>query len=125
MHPTSALFNHSCRPNAVVVFPLGATQLEMIAIRNIAEGDEVLISYVDVSMDRDDRRKDLKAGYGFDCDCELCVEQEKLATTRKTSSQEALLQRAKGILKEDESGRLGWCLPIVMKSVADDRSRVD
>ena len=42
MSPLVALCNHSCDPNAVVVFPNGAGQgMEIIAIREIAQGEEV------------------------------------------------------------------------------------
>lgn len=47
--PTAALLNHSCRPNAVIVFPEGARGKQMddvdamrlVAIREIKPGEEV------------------------------------------------------------------------------------
>lgn len=90
--PTVALFNHSCWPNAVVVFPKGAGEMQVVALRDIQEDEEVshwsrslrlekcaenlccqiLSSYIDVTLPRDVRRPDLKARYFFDCACELC-----------------------------------------------------
>lgn len=73
MSPTAALFNHSCSPNAVVVFPNGSKEMVVVAIANIEAGQEVLTSYVDVSLPRHMRQTDLKKQYGFDCDCTLCA----------------------------------------------------
>ena len=36
-----ALANHSCEPNAVVVFPNGGRSMEVIAIRDIEPDEEV------------------------------------------------------------------------------------
>lgn len=42
IHPTAALFNHSCWPNAVVVFPEGGKGgMHVVALRAIEEGEEV------------------------------------------------------------------------------------
>ncbi|KDQ11009.1 hypothetical protein BOTBODRAFT_469989 [Botryobasidium botryosum FD-172 SS1] len=74
--PITALINHSCAPNAVIVFPRahpGAeNRLEVIAIRDIQPGEEVLTSYIDISVPRVHRQKELKERYLFDCDCSLC-----------------------------------------------------
>lgn len=43
-----------------------------VAIADIQTGQEVLTSYVDVSLPRHLRQADLKKQYGFDCDCSLC-----------------------------------------------------
>ena len=39
-------------------------------------GEEVTISYVPVSMEREERRKILRSKYGFTCDCDRCAEEE-------------------------------------------------
>ncbi|ORY22390.1 hypothetical protein BCR39DRAFT_551744 [Naematelia encephala] len=72
MSPITALFNHSCRPNAVVVFPNGGGEMNVVAISDIEPGQEILTSYIDVSLPREFRRKELKDRYGFECDCPLC-----------------------------------------------------
>lgn len=48
--PTIALFNHSCWPNAVVVFPFGGKGrakdgkgMEVVALRDLLEGEEVSV----------------------------------------------------------------------------------
>ncbi|KAG9031102.1 hypothetical protein FRB95_003148 [Tulasnella sp. JGI-2019a] len=77
--PLAALINHSCIPNAVVVFPrssrvfeAGSDPLEVVAIRDLRPGEEVLTSYVDISLPRRLRLKELKDRYMFDCVCGAC-----------------------------------------------------
>ena len=41
MSPVVALCNHSCWPNAVVVFPEGGKGIDIVAIRDIPVGEEV------------------------------------------------------------------------------------
>ncbi|KAK6909187.1 hypothetical protein I203_103204 [Kwoniella mangroviensis CBS 8507] len=70
--PLMALSNHSCDPNAIVVFPNGAKYMELIAIKDIQIDQEILTSYIDLSCPYDIRQRDLKERYGFQCDCTLC-----------------------------------------------------
>ncbi|GAA5874153.1 hypothetical protein JCM16303_005755 [Sporobolomyces ruberrimus] len=80
--PLTALFNHSCTPNAVVVFPSFPSpasplnsilkNMRVIAIRTIEEGEEVLTSYVDLGLTRKKRRDELRERYKFECRCEAC-----------------------------------------------------
>ncbi|XP_040582875.2 histone-lysine N-methyltransferase SMYD3, partial [Lepeophtheirus salmonis] len=64
--------DHSCRPNAVYMF-IGRT-LVVKALCDIANFDEVRISYVDITQTRTMRQKFLKNQYFFDCNCEECTE---------------------------------------------------
>ncbi|WOO84849.1 Histone-lysine N-methyltransferase ASHR1 [Vanrija pseudolonga] len=77
--PVCALFNHSCEPNAVVVFPRGGKDMQVVAISDIRPGEEVLTSYIDVSLPYAERQKDLSERYGFDCKCSLCEQNADLA----------------------------------------------
>ncbi|KAJ8292099.1 Histone-lysine N-methyltransferase ASHR1 [Rhodotorula toruloides] len=78
--PLTALFNHSCRPNAVIVFPSFPSSsssspsryMSVVAIRPIEPGEEVVTSYVDLALTKDMRQKELKERYKFDCACEEC-----------------------------------------------------
>jgi len=80
--PLLALVNHSCEPNAVVVFPdfakpgglPNAGPMLLVAIRPIAAGDEVLTSYVDLTLPEALRGKVLVDTYRFECTCGLCLE---------------------------------------------------
>lgn len=68
-------FNHSCRPGATFGEG-GGTELRVVSSRRIVRGEEVTISYVPVSMEREERRKILRSKYGFTCDCDRCAEEE-------------------------------------------------
>ncbi|KAL7424017.1 hypothetical protein Q5752_001602 [Cryptotrichosporon argae] len=70
--PLLALVNHSCAPNAVVVFPSGP-DMRLVVIADLDAGDEVLTSYVDVSDPYHVRQEALLERYGFKCDCTLCA----------------------------------------------------
>ena len=72
--PTVALANHSCYPNAVVLFD--GRCLSLRALNSIQKGEEILVSYVDPTESRDLRREKLKARYFFTCECEKCVGNE-------------------------------------------------
>ncbi|KAG0228498.1 hypothetical protein BGW42_002122 [Actinomortierella wolfii] len=69
--PIGALFNHSCRPNAIVMYE-GQVQI-VIALEDIPVGQEVCTSYVDNGVQRAERRSLLLEKYYFDCQCPRCV----------------------------------------------------
>ncbi|GAA5910028.1 uncharacterized protein JCM6883_000528 [Sporobolomyces salmoneus] len=89
--PLTALFNHSCRPNSVVVFPIFPSpscssskpnpsssyppttkNMRVVAIRPIKPGEEVLTSYVDLASPKETRQRELLERYKFECRCEEC-----------------------------------------------------
>lgn len=70
--PIAALFNHSCRPNAVIMFE--GAHASIHAIEDIQPGQEVTISYVDAAHSRSYRQKYLKEKYFFDCTCHRCLD---------------------------------------------------
>jgi hypothetical protein len=72
--PILALANHSCSPNAVVVFDGRSVALR--ALDSIKKGEQVFISYITAVEDRTSRQRDLKQRYFFDCQCEKCREDE-------------------------------------------------
>mmetsp|Transcript_23989 Transcript_23989/g.33634 ORF Transcript_23989/g.33634 Transcript_23989/m.33634 type:complete len:182 (+) Transcript_23989:138-683(+) len=69
--------NHSCLPNAEVVGGLvdrNDATIKVVALKPIRKGEEVLISYIENPelKSRDERRKELKGCYLFDCNCQAC-----------------------------------------------------
>ncbi|KAH9924151.1 SET domain-containing protein [Fomitopsis serialis] len=79
LSPITASINHSCDPNAVIIFPricdqphMQEPQMNLVVINGIAPGEEVTISYIDVTLSHEDRQKALKETYNFDCKCTLC-----------------------------------------------------
>lgn len=81
---THHFMNHSCNPNAMNGIMGDAVvedaRVTVWALKKIAKGDEVEISYVDNSMPLQMRRTELKNLYLFDCNCERCVQEEQFDT---------------------------------------------
>ena len=78
----TARINHSCDPCAEL---RGGEfidcHVDLIAKRDICKGEEISISYINVgktagraATNRNKRRRELKARYLFDCDCNKCME---------------------------------------------------
>lgn len=77
MYATACKMNHSCHPNVVVLYKqpsIGKMPLciHIVALRDIEEGEELCISYIDSSEPVESRREEL-GNYGFECQCEKCV----------------------------------------------------
>jgi SET and MYND domain-containing protein len=82
IYPRASMINHSCRPNAVQSFYFfhhscnkepNVPMLQITTCQEVKAGEEVTISYCDVSAPRHLRRKELFEGYKFDCDCHWCA----------------------------------------------------
>lgn len=70
--------NHSCTPNVIVKYTMSPERgllAQLHALRDIAEGEEFVQSYIDQSMPFKKRQKAL-LDYGFQCTCEKCVKKE-------------------------------------------------
>lgn len=74
LHPLSALVNHSCNYNATVRFDRskGGHCLSIRALRHIARGEQIFLSYIDATNPRHVRQKELQERYFFDCKCSKC-----------------------------------------------------
>ncbi len=68
------LMNHSCTPNVQVAYMRGDHAGALLALRDLAPGEELCINYVDVRNPEPLRRVDLEH-YGFRCRCARCVEE--------------------------------------------------
>ncbi|XP_007477777.1 histone-lysine N-methyltransferase SMYD1 isoform X2 [Monodelphis domestica] len=68
--PNLCLVNHDCWPNCTVIFNNG--KIELRALGKISEGEELTVSYVDFLNVSQERKKQLKKQYYFDCTCEHC-----------------------------------------------------
>ncbi|GMI30806.1 hypothetical protein TeGR_g5430 [Tetraparma gracilis] len=75
LHTTPSLFNHSCSPN-VEMGSDGAVLTFKVGDRDVQEGEELVISYLDVDKTQynsKERRAFLYENYGFSCQCPLCL----------------------------------------------------
>ena len=70
--PLLSLANHSCDPNCEVAF-IDSNMVRLLAQREIEAGEELSISYVDVTQPTEVRRRKLQARYGFHCVCPRCT----------------------------------------------------
>lgn len=66
--------NHSCDPNVFVAFPEGNCTAHIVTLREVSEGEEVCVAYIDVDEPVDVRRRALLE-HGFVCQCAKCVEE--------------------------------------------------
>jgi SET and MYND domain-containing protein len=73
LDPVFALANHSCTPNAEL--QCDGRHIQLRALREIKEGEQIFISYIDESEYLEARRQILEERYFFKCDCERCVEE--------------------------------------------------
>ncbi|GMI61776.1 hypothetical protein ScalyP_jg10188 [Parmales sp. scaly parma] len=72
LHHLFARFNHSCDPNTSHRYIDLLGMRGVWASRNIAEGEELFSSYVDVFTSREKRREELRERFDFDCRCRSC-----------------------------------------------------
>jgi SET and MYND domain-containing protein len=70
LDPRISLINHSCSPNAVIVFD--GPKMAVRSLSRIKKGEEVLISYVDSSSVFRLRQAQLQDQYFFTCACSKC-----------------------------------------------------
>ena len=68
--PTLARANHSCTPNAFIVFDSRNVSLQ--ALRPIKRDEEIFISYIDPTEEIAQRQSTLKHRYFFTCKCPRC-----------------------------------------------------
>ncbi|CAH1784510.1 unnamed protein product [Owenia fusiformis] len=82
--------NHSCEPNAEVVFPHDNFIVGLKATCDIQPGEEVCICYLDCCQrgrSRHSRQKILRENYLFRCDCSKCL--LEAGDPEETSSEES------------------------------------
>ncbi|KAI1660207.1 hypothetical protein F4813DRAFT_351298 [Daldinia decipiens] len=70
LNPVLAMINHSCVPNAFVQF-IGRKAI-LHAFREIKEGEEIEISYIECTLHRSHRQEALQTRYHFKCLCPRC-----------------------------------------------------
>ncbi|KPM45913.1 hypothetical protein AK830_g693 [Neonectria ditissima] len=71
LYPTFCRMNHSCAPNTSWMADDVTGTMEVYAVRDISEDEEITDSYTDVARSRESRIKELR-NWGFDCGCSVC-----------------------------------------------------
>lgn len=91
LYLTQSKINHSCDPNAEVQFVYSNHTLQVVALQDIKEGEEICISYLDqceLSRSRHSRQKYLQENYLFTCSCSKC--QEEIGQPDATSDEDEM-----------------------------------
>jgi hypothetical protein len=70
--PEIAMMNHDCRPNAAYFWDEETLSHYVHATQTIYPGQEITITYINNERSREKRMENLKANWGFDCDCSSC-----------------------------------------------------
>lgn len=111
LYTLSSYANHSCAPSAKLTFPSGTTELHVVALKDLKEGDEVTVAYVDVTVGEGEsivdarrrRRVELARGWRFACPCDRC-ESEGKELTKEEKGEEGV-EEGKDESKVEESAR--------------------
>jgi hypothetical protein len=74
LYPTIACANHSCVPNASVEHEGPDAAATLLATRDIAEGEQIYISYINEDQSKAARREELR-DHAFVCQCERCAQE--------------------------------------------------
>jgi len=77
LYPTVSLLSHSCAPNMEMVGIPGKT-VQMVATRNIKEGEELTWSYCDIMRPKHHIQTTLRKIWKFDCKCSRCLDRTEL-----------------------------------------------
>ncbi|KAF7351029.1 SET domain-containing protein [Mycena sanguinolenta] len=64
--------NHSCSPNTTAHFDVITFSFQLFAVRDIAQGEELTLTYTDLKAPAEMRQSDLEP-YGFHCTCSACA----------------------------------------------------
>ena len=111
-YSTVTKMNHSCDPNVIVVYktrgwgrdhPLVAY---VVALKDIAEGEELTISYI-TSEESYEERQTALANYGFVCECSKCERERNNIVKGETEINSAEDDDLFGEDDEDENDLFG------------------
>lgn len=128
---TTGLVNHSCSPNCGWS-NAGDGSVALHALRDLKEGEEITLSYIDIDKERSERRQELRETKHFDCFCDRCSEPlaesvdrllEGLVCPRCPGQEEALLV-ATGAKVACQKCQLDFPLALIQSAVRETRGAV-
>ncbi|KAI3340842.1 hypothetical protein F4824DRAFT_497140 [Ustulina deusta] len=73
LFPRASRFNHSCDPNMLYESSVEGYSWTGTAVRDVAKGEELLISYMPNHSRKKDREREARENWGFTCDCPRCT----------------------------------------------------
>ncbi|KIY74290.1 SET domain-containing protein [Cylindrobasidium torrendii FP15055 ss-10] len=77
--------NHSCSPNVVRTWDTASFSQQMRASRDIEEGEEITVTYTNLTWTYERRKGDLKP-YEVDCDCKSCSQVDHTRSDKRRTS---------------------------------------
>ncbi|KAJ6258806.1 hypothetical protein Dda_6860 [Drechslerella dactyloides] len=89
--PAAARLNHSCAPNVFHRYNPLIQRLTVHALRDIAPGEELLTSYIDICHPTPARRSLLRH-WGFKCNCTACTNPDVESDARRKKLGELFLR---------------------------------
>lgn len=113
-------FNHSCVPNCAAHFSLVPGSAPKVAIRSlapIADGEQMFLSYIDVTLPRSERASELKR-YGFTCKCSRCSSEEDCNGADEAKRHKALKDDTSLADALIQSEKFEEALPVVRRCLA-------
>jgi hypothetical protein len=75
IYPLGSFFNHSCDFNSEAIRE--GRVLVFRAVKDIAEGEEISISYIDATLPFQKRYSQLQQEYYFECGCPRCITEKR------------------------------------------------
>ncbi|KAJ9166618.1 hypothetical protein P3X46_021339 [Hevea brasiliensis] len=106
LYPVVSIINHSCLPNAVLVFE---GRLAVVrAVQHIPRGAEVMISYIETAGSTMTRQKSLKQQYFFTCTCPCCIkvgQQDDIRESAILEGYRCKYDRCNGFLLRDSDDK--------------------
>lgn len=86
IHDAFSFFNHSCLPNVTTVIGDSNVLLGVLS-QNIQRGDQLFVSYMRFDSEpRSVRRRMLRKGWHFHCNCIRCVNETEIVTRLEAKS---------------------------------------
>ena len=83
-----AKFNHSCSPNAEVVYNDDTGTRDLVATADIVRGEEIVHNYLHRVYDYKDRITEIEKRWCFKCGCEACSNKIDFTTMKEASRME-------------------------------------
>ncbi|KAL8793033.1 MAG: hypothetical protein Q9195_004344 [Heterodermia aff. obscurata] len=102
LNPLFTMFNHDCDPaaNWYASNKTGGGPLKVRAIRDIKKGDQIFVSYVDVSFTEEARRKSVQLYIGKICECTRCLREREDAAEGMNVTASDITAVADGVMSE-------------------------
>lgn len=96
MSYNASLFNHNCVPNAAVL--IEKDTLTFRTLCRIEAGEELCISYLNLSHPEPLRREELQESYHFLCGCALCAGNEEAKEKSRKRLIELMCTECEGLI---------------------------